>query len=275
MIVKTPNFELRDTVEGGQIFNYEKADGWYFIIHSRSVIKIRQTGDGLEVFTFPNKNNARLARDLLNFYADYLPAVKKYFSDKRILRSYEKYSGVKICQLDPWECTIGFICSQMNNMPRIRKMVRLLSQNLGDEVEYDGRKFHLFPTPKQLADAEPEILAKCGLGYREYYLVQAAKAVSRGYDFGKLREFDYVHAKKALLMLPGIGEKVADCILLFSLGFTEAFPVDVWIKRIMEKLYFKGKVTPEKKIANFARKKFGKDAAIVHEFLFANRAAFA
>ena len=159
----------------------------------------------------------------------------------------------------------------MNNMARIRKMVLCLSLKFGKEVKFDGKKFHLFPEPKALALATADQLKACGLGYREYYIISAARAVNAGFDFSKLKRMDYLHAKRGLMMLPGIGEKVADCVLLFSLGFTQAFPVDVWIKRVMENLYFNGKKVPESKIGEFARKKFGKDAAIVHEFLFANR----
>ncbi|MFH0972294.1 MAG: DNA glycosylase [Candidatus Micrarchaeota archaeon] len=272
MRIKARNFDLKRTVEGGQIFNYAVEDGHYYIIHSNSVIKISQPSPQIIEFeTYPNRGSADLVKSLLNYNADYLSIVKKYIKNRKIRFSYEKYSGVKICQLEPWECLIGFICSQMNNIKRIRKMVIFLSEKFGDEVEYDGKKFHLFPSAGQLANADPHKLASCNLGYREKYLIDAAKAVSNGFDFQKLRKMDYAHAKRGLMMLPGIGEKVADCVLLFSLGFTEAFPVDVWIKRIMQKMYFKGRNVPENKIAQFARKTFGKDAAVVHEFLFANR----
>ncbi|MBI5224460.1 hypothetical protein HY989_01165 [Candidatus Micrarchaeota archaeon] len=271
MKIKVKNFNLKETVEGGQIFNYLVADGWHYIIHSKSVIKIRQIGKTIEFETHPKKNNAKLVGELLNFDANYLPTIGKYFKNRKILSSYEKYSGIKIARLAPWECLIGFICSQMNNMARIRKMVLCLSLKFGKEVKFDGKKFHLFPEPRALALATPNQLKACGLGYREYYIVSAARAVSAGFDFSKLEGMDYLHAKRALMMLPGIGEKVADCALLFSLGHTEAFPVDVWIKRVMENIYFDGKKIPEARIGEFARRKFGKDAAIVHEFLFANR----
>ncbi len=269
------NFDLKNTVEGGQIFNYSIEDGAYWIIHDRSVIKISQMENCIIEFeTYPIKNSLMTVESLLNYDADYHQAIRKYFHNRKILSSYEKYSGVKICQLEPWECLVGFICSQMNNLPRIRKMVRCLSLNFGDEVEHGGKRFHLFPSPSQLANADADKLASCKLGYRERYLISAAKAISEGFDLKDVGKMDYIRAKKALMLLQGVGEKVADCVLLFSYGFTEAFPVDVWIKRIMQKLYFRKKNIPERKIAKFARKKFGKDAAIVHEFLFANRKAF-
>ncbi|MEK6954101.1 MAG: DNA glycosylase [Candidatus Micrarchaeota archaeon] len=272
MLVKVSNFDLKNTVEGGQIFNYYFEGGHYYIVHSGSIIKIRQNSPSqIEFYTFPNANGAALVKSLLNYGSDYMPVVKKYFSDKRILSSYRKYSGVKIVSLEPWECLLGFLCSQMNNIPRIRGMVLSLSRKFGKKAKFDGKTFYLFPTPKRLVRAPLADYESCKLGYRTKYIRHAAIAVNGGFKLNSLRTLPYSDAKRGLKMLFGIGEKVADCILLFSLGFTEAFPVDVWIKRIMENLYFKGKKTPEKKISEFAQMKFGKDAAIVHEFLFSNR----
>ena len=263
-------------MEGGQIFNYIIKGGYYYLVHKDSIIKIRQPAPAqVEFATFPKANDAALVKSLLNYDADYMPAVKKYFSDARIGNSYKKYSGVKIVSLEPWECLLGFLCSQMNNLPRIRKMVLSLSRQFGKRVTFDGKDFYLFPKAKRLALAQPGEYEICRLGYRQHYIIHAARAVEGGFRLDKLRSLPYPDAKRALMMLFGIGEKVADCVLLFSLGFTQAFPVDVWIKRIMQNLYFGGGNVPESKISKFARARFGKDAAIVHEFLFSNRRALA
>lgn len=272
MRIKVKNFDLKGTVEGGQIFNYVLEGGYYYIIHRKSIIKIRQPSpQSLEFFTFPKSGNMGLVKSLINYDKDYGQVVQKYFLDKRILTSYRKFSGVKIVSLEPWECLLGFLCSQMNNIPRIRKMVLSLSREFGKPMLVDGKTFYLFPSPSSLANADFTRYASCKLGYRAHYIRHAAIAVNSGFDLASLRSLPYYDAKRGLTMLFGIGGKVADCVLLFSLGFTEAFPVDVWIKKIMEKLYFGGKRVPEKKIGEFGRKKFGKDAAVVHEFLFANR----
>jgi N-glycosylase/DNA lyase len=272
MKIKVQNFDLKNTVEGGQIFNYSHDGNFYFIVHSGNVIKIRQPKKNeLEFFTYPQKNGEKFVKNLFNFNDEYLPVIRKYFKNKRILSSYENFSGVRITQLDPWECLIGFICSQMNNIPRIRQMVRCICKKTGKKIIVDGKEYYLFPKPSDLAKLPDTSLDECKLGYRKYYIIAAARAINSGFALDSLRKMDYSHAKKGLMVLPGIGEKVADCILVFSLGFQDGFPVDIWIKRIMQKLYFGSRDVPEKKIAEFARKKFGKDAAVVHEFLFANR----
>ncbi len=274
MRVKVNDFDLQKTIQAGQIFNYFSENGYYYLIHRNSVIKIRQIdARELEFFSYPKKNDLKSLRRLFDLDADYSKIMKRYFYNKKIERSYGKYSGVRIMKLDPWECLVGFICSQMNNIPRIRKMVSCICRKFGKRVRFDGKDFYLFPSAEKIASLSERDLSECKMGYRATYLLHAGKAVSAGFDLNKLKSLEYAEAKRGLMMLLGIGEKVADCVLLFSLGFTEAFPVDVWIKRIMEKIYFKGKIS-EKKIADFARKKFKRDAGIVHEFLYANRSEF-
>jgi len=181
---------------------------------------------------------------------DDLPAIERALSTDRIMRSaISHYRGLRLTESGPWETTVCFICSINNNIPRIKKMVQSLMR--------DGE---VMP-PEEMARAD---LAGLRLGYREKYLKATAKK-AESIDWDALREADLHHARAKLKELPGVGDKVADCILLFGLGRLEAFPVDVWIRRAMEEHY--GKRTL-KQIHSFAEKKWGMFAGYAQQYLY-------
>ena len=175
--------------------------------------------------------------------------------------------GISVLAQDPWKVLISFIVSQNNNIPKIIQTIERLSRALGEPL---GGGAHAFPTPAHLAAAAPRTLAACLLGYRVPYVRAAARLVATGrLDLNALRRMPEPVARDILCDIPGIGEKVADCILLFGLGHATAFPVDVWVKRAVEWLYFRRRPRTVREIREFARDRFGPLAGYAQQHLFA------
>ncbi len=211
-------------------------------------------------------------------YNAILNSIKK--ADPKLYSDSKKYFGLRILRQDPWKAAVTFVCSQNNNIPRIRKILNALRENYGEKNA--ATKTILFPTAKKLATAKLADLRKLGLGYRAEYIRILAKNVAAGkLDLAKLQKMPYEDAFAHLVdNQHGIGPKVADCFLLYGLAKMEAFPTDVWVRKAVERRYGKelrqytkcqkcrAKEAPYQVIGSFARKKFGKHAGYAQQFLF-------
>jgi N-glycosylase/DNA lyase len=273
-------FSLDFTLCCGQAFRWDKLGGWWYGVVREKVFKIRRTNDELEF------ENAEV--DFVKNYlglSDDLPKILSQISkDRHIKRVAEELRGLRILRQDPWECLISYICATYKNIPAIRQMIFNLSKKFGDKIYFDGHNFYTFPTPERLAKATAEELAKCGLGYRTKYVSETAKIVHKSdFEFESLRGLAYERAKEELLNFPGVGLKVADCVLLFSLGKLEAFPVDVRIRRVILKYYARHfpnefikeisrRKSPSKseyeELSLFGRTYFGEYAGYAQEYLY-------
>lgn len=274
------DFSLKATVESGQVFRYRNgSDGFYYVVVGGSIIKARQLGSRVEYECSSNSSfDVKKFLGLSHSYSKILQSISK---DKKIAVAIKKHYGLRILQQEPWECTASFICSAFSNIPRIRQCIEKVASAFGDRIEFDGFQTFSFPQPQQINDFSK--LKKCGLGYRAKYLFDSAKMFgsSDEYSLRQIRKLNYAAAKEKLMELPGVGEKVADCILLFSYGFYEAFPVDVWVHRAMTgsygreiKSFAAGKKPSEKVVAEFARSYFGEYAGYAQQFLFHNARTF-
>ncbi len=198
--------------------------------------------------------------------------------------------GLSLLDQDPWEVLISFIVSQNNNIPKITQSIERLARAYGEQLEVPGplapdplkppgpngrERVYAFPTPERLAAAHPRTLRACLLGYRAPYVRAAARMVAGGMlDLEALRRMPAEDARDALLRIPGVGEKVADCILLFGLGQISAFPVDVWVRRAVERLYFRNRPRMTRQIQAFARSRFGALAGYAQQHLFTYARSF-
>ena len=171
------------------------------------------------------------------------------------------------CGMEKFETIIAFIISANNNEKRIRKIVENICEKCGDALKYNDRVFHAFPTPQQLAEMGEEALREIGAGYRAEYIADTAKLIAEGFDIQAIYEMDYHTAKQELCKLKGIGPKVADCILLFAYKKKNAFPLDVWMKRVLEELYGVN-VKNYRQAEEFAERTFGGYAGIAQQYLF-------
>lgn len=261
-----PPYDLGRTLECGQVFRWAVTDGGATGVVRGRVWHVRQedgllqaSGDGgdddLEALWHHLAVDAPLRRIERDLAAD--PVVR------RILPFT---SGIAVMRQDPWECLLSYVISAFNNIPKIRTTVERLSRRFGMPLS-GGR--YAFPSPVRLADARLPALRACILGYRAPYVRAVARAVAGGaLDLERLRGLPYDAARDALLVLPGVGEKVAECVLLFALERSEAFPVDIWIHRTVQQHYLRGRRASPRAIREWARERFGRLAGYANQHLF-------
>jgi N-glycosylase/DNA lyase len=262
------SLNLTYTLECGQAFRWKRRNGWYYGVVRGHIIKIGQNGHDFTFFTAPVPDNYKLVAHYFALDEDYQAVVAALQQDPVLAPAVREYYGLRIVRQEPWECLISYIISANNRIPMIMKSIECLSQRYGTPVELHGYRGYSFPTAEALASLEPQELVDCGLGFRSGYVVQTARTVlDQGWDLESMAGLPYEEARARLMQLPGVGPKVADCVLLFSMGMGEAFPVDIWIKRAVEELYFGGQTLTIKKVQEFGRR-FGKYAGYAQEFLY-------
>jgi N-glycosylase/DNA lyase len=273
-------FNLDVTLCCGQVFRWEKKGEWWYGVVGDQALKARQTRAELE---FDGANEALIVH-YFGLDDDLQEISGKIGRDEHIRRALREFWGLRIIRQDPWECLISYICATYKNIPAIRHMLLKLSSKFGEKTTLDGLKLFTFPTPEKLAGTTEARLATCGLGYRAKYVQDTSKRIfENDFELESLRQLPYEQAKKQLSRLAGVGPKVADCVLLFSLGKTEAFPVDRWIERVIlnhyveklppelaQKLKKRGGLTNSEyaKLNVFGREYFGEYAGYAQEYLY-------
>ena len=270
------SFNLTHIFECGQCFRWnENEDGSYTGVVKKNVINIKMCGRDIYVESYGED-------DLKKLFDYYFDMNRNYDEIKKTLRKIDKHmeesivygDGIRILNQDLWETIISFIISANNNIPRIKGIIERISKRFGNKIEWNGRDYYTFPTPEQLSKASVEDLRNLGLGFRDVRVFETTQMAVKGeVDLKKL------HAEKStqvvrdeLLKLPGVGPKVADCILLFSsLKRFDVFPIDVWVRRVMNDLYIhnddENKVD-KKLVLSLANEKFGDLCGIAQQYLF-------
>ncbi len=261
MIIKAPDFNLEATLDSGQVFGFsKKQDGTFEGLLGGRPTVLRQEGNFLEV----NAQGASEAALRRYFHLDYdlAPVYRLLSQDEPLQKIPQQLKGLRVIRQEPWEALAGFILSSNNNIKRIRGIWNRLSQ------KFSNGSVH-FPNAGQIAGSTESVLRKIGLGYRAPFLLKTAKMVSsKPSHFDRIRAAGYAQAKSELIRYPGVGEKIADCVLLFGFQKYEAFPVDVWILRAIEKLYFRNRKISEKKAQEFAQKRWKEHAGYVQQYLY-------
>ena len=268
-------FDLSSSLESGQSHRWVKSDSLYIGVVLGNLVKIRQIEDKIEWHSAPSSEE------------DILPLLKDYFrldddlnkiygeitQDDRVSEMVAKFPGLRLLRQDPWECTIAFICSANSNIPRIHRVIENLSNTFGTQLELDGHIRHSFPSPQELVLAGEQKLRELGLGFRAPYVDKATQLVNANQlDLQSLIHMPYELAKKCLMECPGIGPKIADCILVFSLEKMEAFPIDVWVRRALGDWYFPNQKTPSNQVLqSWAQNYFGSYGGYAQQYLFHGR----
>lgn len=269
------SFNLQHIFECGQCFRWNiQDDGSYIGVIQDAVIKVKKD------------NNKIIFNGVMN--ADIKEVVEKYFDlntnyekikselskiDEFMKQSTEFGEGIRILKQDLWECIISFIISANNNIPRIKKIIDRISENYGNKMLFEGIEYYSFPTPEQLSKASVEDLRKLGLGFRDKRVYETTrKIVTKEVDLEKIKSLnDTKKIKEELLKLDGVGPKVADCIILFGLHRFDVFPIDVWVRRVMNDLYIhnENEEKVNKKMLNdLAKTKFNDMSGIAQQYLF-------
>ena len=231
-------FDLGLCLDCGQAFRWrEESDGWHGVIYDRSFV-INQTGNSLTVSGSVDEKSVELLKDYFDFGRDYKGIVNNLCADKSFSLASEKYYGIRILKQEPWEALCSFIISQNNNIPRIKGIISRLCVSFGEKLS-DGE--YTFPTAKTLSALSVEELAPLRSGFRAKYILDAAKKVATDeVDINGIYLLPIEDARQELLKIKGVGAKVAECTLLYGFNRLEAFPVDVWVKRILKELYPNG-----------------------------------
>lgn len=258
--------------DNGQCFRWNREDdGSYTGVAFGRAANISCTGDTLILDNVPAEDFYTIWKDYLDLDRDY-GAVKRLLSEKDpVIRKAVSYgSGMRILRQEKWETLVSFILSQNNNIPRIKKCVESLCTACGSPIgTYRGKMRYAFPGPEALAALSPEELDTCRLGYRAKYITGTAGkiAVDGGRTLNSLDKATAEEACEYLLGLNGVGPKVASCIMLFSMSRYESFPLDVWIKRVMTKVYHieEGNV---KEMREYAAGYFGEYGGVAQQYLF-------
>ena len=262
------DFDLTETFDCGQCFRWDKIDDAYIGIAYGHPLKISQNGDTITLFDTSLDDWEKVWSKYFDMSRDY-GKIKETLSKNSVMREAISFGeGIRILNQEPFECLISFIISASNNIPRIKKIIDSLCSNFGEKVSYCGMNFYTFPTAEKLASLSLSELGVIKAGFRDKYILNAAKAVADGHIFLEcLKSASFEYAKSELLKLSGVGNKVAECVLLFSLEKYGSFPVDVWIKRIMEHCYFDGERDKEV-ISAFAEENFGELCGFAQQYLF-------
>lgn len=278
------DLDIENTLQSGQVFRWERIDSksvnnpWFRGVIFGNLVEIRQNQHGIEF-------NCNPAKEI-----DLLPTIKNYFRlqddlstiytsmgmDKRIMSSISEYTGMRILSQDPWECLISFICSSASNIPKISRNIESLCSTFGKPIRIKTNTYYSFPTPKELANATELKIRNLGLGFRSSYVSKVSEIVASGeFDLHSLKRMSYQEALNRLILLPGVGDKVANCVLLFSLNKLEAFPVDVWIQRVIKEWYSpldsKLENIPNSKLRHWAQNRFGEYSGYANHYLFHKR----
>lgn len=264
-------FDIRQTLECGQCFHFEKLDEMdYAVVYKKHLLRIKQTGNVLKfentsVEEFENvwKYYFDLDRDYKSIQDDLISA------DERLKEAIKENTGVRILNQDFTETLMSFIISQNKQIPHIKAIVKSLSEKYGDYLgTINDIDFYAFPDELQIKEISEDMYRECKTGFRAPYLFDAGVKINlEDFNSEELRNMGYDLAKEKLITIKGVGEKVANCVLLFALGYRNAFPVDVWIKRIMEKMYFE-KETDNNEIMRFAKERFGDYGGYAQQYLF-------
>jgi N-glycosylase/DNA lyase len=273
-------FDLDLTLCCGQAFRWEKQGDWWQGLVKGNVLKVRQTGRELE---FENVDEDFIV-DYFGLEDDLLRIFFEIRKDQHIGAAIDHCEGLRLLRQEPWECLISYICATFKNIASIKRMLLALSRKFGEETHFEGRSYYKFPRAEELASASLKALVECELGYRAKYISQTAKMVCDDVSvLQNLREMAYDEAKRTLLDFPGVGQKVADCVLLFSLNKPEAFPVDVWVRRVIIRHYARHfpqklihKISKDESLSDseyrllnlFGRQYFGRYAGYAQEYLY-------
>ncbi|MBA0908463.1 MAG: DNA repair protein [Nitrosarchaeum sp.] len=260
---------LENTINSGQVFLWKKQKEFWYGINGQDILKINNFG---KITSYSGNKY-----DFFRNSDDIEKIIKSISKDKTTKLAVEKYFGLRLIRQDPFQCFISFIVSSNSNIQKIKSSLEKISMKFGKKIEFDNKEFYIFPEPKKIANATIQEIQSCGVGYRAKFILDAAKIVeSKQIDFNYLKKINYKEAKEIILSVPGIGNKVADCILLFSLDKLEAFPLDRWMIRILKKYYLEKfqletKTITEKQYEILHEKiikHFGVYAGYAQQFLF-------
>lgn len=272
IIEEVEDFNLSQTLECGQCFRFYKQDeDDYVVVAYEKLLHVKQENTTLIFFDCDKDTVEKIWIPYFDLERDY-HSIKKFLlrKDKKLEDAINEKYGVRILNQEFHEMLISFIISQNKQIPHIKQLIKRISEQYGTYLgEINGEKYYSFPNVDILGTITEEKFREMKTGFRAPYLRDAVEKLNnRELTSDMFQNLDEISARKKLMEVKGVGEKVANCVMLFSLGFRDAFPIDVWIKRIMETLYFDGKDASKEEIAEYASKLYGEYGGYAQQYLF-------
>lgn len=266
MIFCVENYDLAATLTSGQAFRWRENNGaWQGIIAGR-LISLRATPGRIQANS-PAAIDWSIVRDYLQLDVDIDAITATFPDDPPMHAAIQACRGLRLLRQEPWECLASFILSSTKQIVQIQQIVRALCDCYGEKVA--GSPENAFPTAERLAACTEKNLRDCKMGFRAPYLLETARIVHSGQlNLESLRALPTPQAREALCELPGVGEKIANCVLLFAYGFQDAFPVDVWVQKAITQLYFPKRKPAKKRLKQFVETHFGPNAGYAQQYLF-------
>ena len=266
------SFEPVHIFECGQCFRWNKQENnSYTGIVKNNVINVKKENERV-IFT------GNCNEDIKTICIDYFDLNKNYENIKTELSKIDNYlansikygNGIRILHQDLWETLISFIISANNNIPRIKTIIERISKTYGNKLIFQDKEYYAFPTPEELANVTVQDFRNLGLGFRDVRVYETVqKTLRKEIDLKELEKEENIETlRNKLLEIPGVGPKVADCIMLFSLKKYEVFPVDVWVRRVISELYFENIEQKPQTIQKFAKEQYGNLAGLAQQYLF-------
>lgn len=276
MVEQLEYFNIGQILESGQVFRFEKINPHtYRLIAKGKCIKVTQLPESttLMIYNSTLGEFEEIWRPYFDIDTDYKQIAQTLSQkDEYMSQAIDFGKGIRLLKQDPWEMLISFIISQNKAIPHIQKCIENISERYGQKIAYEEEEdsyYYTFPTPEELAKATEEELRECKVGFRAPYIVDACQKVMSGeIILNDLFNMSAKEAKEELMKIKGVGPKVSDCILLFAYGKMDLFPTDVWIKRVVEGIYFDGKEISLQAIQKFAREYFADLAGYAQQYLF-------
>jgi N-glycosylase/DNA lyase len=268
------DYNLHATLSSGQVFAWEQSENnWAGVVGGRWVM-LQSFSDGIRAVTAAPQADWSWLTDFLQSDVNLLDVLATFPDDDPHLRAAVAANhGLRVLRQDPWECLASFILSSTKQIVQIRQIVRTLCERHGTPVATETNQNHrpafAFPTAERIASLSETELRQCKMGFRAKYLLTAARRVAAGeLELESIRRMSLPAARAELTKLPGVGEKIADCVLLFAYGFPRAFPVDVWIARALSQFYFRGRRKQPEQLRRFAARHFGPNSGYAQQYLF-------
>jgi len=267
------NFDLELTMTCGQTFCWNRLDGklygegkpGFYTFRKGKPVFVEDKKDSIEVETALPKKQVEKA---LGLDKDLERIFNTFPEDEPLEKARKHLWGLRIVQDEFFPCLISYLCSPQMQIPRIKKMHNKIAEKYGEKTEFNNKEIYRFPNPEELVEASEDDLRRLGVGYRAKYIVESTKMVVEGFSSEEVKGLDYFEAREEMKQLYGVGDKVADCVMLFSLGFYEAYPMDTWAMKALEKYYPRIYSEDYEETSKKLRDRFGEYSGYAQEYLF-------
>ena len=272
----TRTFALRDynlatTLTCGQAFRWQQQDRWWTGVIGTRWVRLRSESGSITAETAEPVADWDWLTHYLQLHVDLGEVLRAFPNDEPMRAAVTACRGLRLLRQDPWECLASFILSSTKQIVQIRQIITLLCERYGEPLAVvpGGTRASAFPAPARLARATEAELRACKMGFRAPYLRTTAGIIAGGQcDLERLRDLPVEVARAELIKLPGVGRKIADCVLLFAYGYPSAFPVDVWVMKALRQLYFPRRRVSLQRLHHFAASHFGPSAGYAQQYLF-------